>query len=124
VSIRQFGKEITGERGPVGRLEVEHIGSSSMGDPEYRYAVYDRYGNILAHGTDLRTFAGRDPDARQGMRVLLRFLIAVGAEFSRDGTPTTLSTFIPIRAGAWAAAAHAELGVAAAEVDAELDPGL
>ena len=69
----QYAKAIVGEGGPAGRLEVEHIGFSSMGDPEYRYAVYDHHGNILVLGTDLRTFECQGPDARQGMRVLLRY---------------------------------------------------
>jgi len=124
VTPGQYAKTIIGEGGPAGRLEVEHIGFSSMGDPEYRYAVYDHHGNILVLGTDLRTFECQGPDARQGMRVLLRYLQAVGYEFSQHGTPTQRSAQIPATAGAWAAAAHGELVAAAAEVDAELSAGL
>jgi hypothetical protein len=108
----------------VGRLEVEHIGYSSMGDPEYRYGVYDQHGNILVAGGDLRTFEGHEPDARQGMRVLLRYLTAVASEFTEGGTPTQLSARIPIKAGAWAAATQTELAAASLEIDAELSAGL
>jgi hypothetical protein len=124
VTRPQYAKEIVGEGGPVGRLEVEHIGFSSMGDPEYRYGVYDHHGYVLVLGADLRTFEGHDVDARHGMLVLLRYLNALAYEFSEAGKPTQLSARVPIRVGAWAAAAHVELVEAAAEVDAELSTGL
>jgi hypothetical protein len=103
---------------------VEHIGYSSVGDPEYRYSVHNHHGELLASGDDLQPFATHEPDARVAMRTLLGFLQAAAAEYAPGATPGPTAAIIPLKAGAWAAAVSDELALARAEVDAELSAGL
>jgi hypothetical protein len=110
--------------GHIGRLEVEHIGFSSLGDPEYWYAVHNHHGEVLASGDDLRPFGAQEPDARVAMRTLLGFLQAAAAEYAPGATPGPTAAAIPMKAGAWAAAVTDELAAVTAEINAELSDGL
>ena len=124
MSRRQYTKELDGPRGNVGRLEVEHIGYSSMGDPEYRYAVHDHSGKKIV-GAELRTLEGHEPDARRGMRVLLHWLGEAARAYQDESRRASSAgdRLLP-QVVVWAHGCREELAAASEALNVELSSGL